>query len=151
MTVTLLLDMWLLIISHTSVKFDSHRSSENEFITHYIRTHHSVKFLSHSSCRSRNITFFIRHLITWSRAKSVKRLDGWCSLTINLYLFKVWQSQPSGKWRYIFFFWPRDFMWPGDHTIMELSWLWSLSLTQQCAKCGSHTSCASGNVIYSHL
>ena len=34
--VTLLLDMWLLIISHPSVNFDSHRSRENEFITFFI-------------------------------------------------------------------------------------------------------------------
>ena len=32
----LLLDMWLLIMSHLSVKFDSQRSPENEFITFFI-------------------------------------------------------------------------------------------------------------------
>ena len=77
--------MWLLIISHPSVKFDSHKSRENEFITFFvcyitlwdhvinrlrdivdnrasIITHHSVKFLSHSSHGNRNITFFISHV-----------------------------------------------------------------------------------------
>ena len=33
---TLLLDMCLLIISHPSVKFDSHRCRKNEFITFFI-------------------------------------------------------------------------------------------------------------------
>ena len=33
---TLLLDVSLLIINHPSVKFDSHRSCENEFITFFI-------------------------------------------------------------------------------------------------------------------
>ena len=36
MYVTLLLDMRLLSISHPSVKFDSHRSCENEFLTFFI-------------------------------------------------------------------------------------------------------------------
>ena len=35
--VTLLLGMWLLIISHPSVKFDSHKLRENEFIKFFIR------------------------------------------------------------------------------------------------------------------
>ena len=34
--VTLLLDMWLLIISHPSVKFDSHRSRENDVLSCFI-------------------------------------------------------------------------------------------------------------------
>ena len=34
--VTLLLDMWLLTISHSSIKSDSYRLSENEFITLFI-------------------------------------------------------------------------------------------------------------------
>ena len=34
--VTLLLDMWLLIIDHPSVKFDSQRSREKEFIAFLI-------------------------------------------------------------------------------------------------------------------
>ena len=34
--VTLLSDVWLLIISHPSARFDSHSSPENEFITFFI-------------------------------------------------------------------------------------------------------------------
>ena len=99
--------MWLLIISHPSVKFDSHRSRENEFITFFIcymtLCDHVInrlcdfvdnkpalepKFLSHSSRGSRNITFFISHVIIWWRAQSVKRLDGWWYFFTNLYLSK---------------------------------------------------------------
>ena len=118
--------MWLLIISHPSVKFDSHRSRENEFITFFICyinlwdhvinrlcdivdnsapiiTHHSVKFLSHSFYGNRNITFFISHVITWSRAQSVKRLDGWWSFIINLYLSKFGSHTLWGKGDISFF------------------------------------------------
>ena len=117
--------MWLLIISHPSVKFDSHRSRENEFITFFIcymtLCDHVInrlcdfvnkkpaynpplcQVLSHSSCGSRNITFFISHVITWSRAKIVKRLDGWCSFTIILYLFKFGSHSLQGSGDILFF------------------------------------------------
>ena len=119
--VTLFFDMWLLNISHPSVKFDSHMSRENEFktfficymtlcehqstgyVTLWIIGRHSVKFFSHRSSRSRNVTFFISLVITWSRAQSVKRLDGWWSFIINLYLFKFGSHSPEAN-RVILFF-----------------------------------------------
>ena len=82
------LHMWLLIISHPSVKFDSYRSRKNEYITFFVcymtLCDHVINRLwdfmdnkpplgpttnagsHHRSHRSWNVTFFISHVITWS-------------------------------------------------------------------------------------
>ena len=117
--------MWLLIISHPSVKFDNHRSCKKEFIAFLIcdmtlRNHvinrlydfvdnrpalepTALKFGSHRSRGSWNMTFFISHAITWPRAQSVKRLDGWWPFTINLYLAKFGSHRPWGSGDISFF------------------------------------------------
>ena len=122
---TLLLDMWLLIISHPSVEFDSHRSREKEFIAFLIcymtyvntwstyvtlwiryariRPHYSVKFGNHGSRRSWSITFFISRVVTWSCAQGVKRLDWWWPFTMNLYLAKFGSYRPRGSGDMLFF------------------------------------------------
>ena len=99
------LDMWLLIISHRSIKFDSDRSRESEFkafsICHVTLCDHVInrlcdlmdnkpvlKFGSHRSRGSWDITFLICYVIIWSRDQSVKRLNRWLPFTINLHLVK---------------------------------------------------------------
>ena len=131
--VTLLFDMWLLIISHPSVKFNSHKSREKEFIT-FLTSYmtlwdHVINRLCYVdnrpalepttlSCiqRSRgrwNITFLISHVITRSRAQSVKRLDGWWPFIKYLYLFKLGSHRSRGSGD-ILLFMLRDFMRPRD-------------------------------------
>ena len=110
--VALLLDMWLLIISHTSVKFYSDRSPESKFktffICHVTLCDHVINRLcglmdnksalgSHGSCRSRDITFFICHMITWSCDQSIKRLNGQWPFTINLHFLKFGSHGPRGS------------------------------------------------------
>ena len=114
--------MWLLVISHSSVNIDSHRSRENEFITIFIYymtlCNHVINRLcdfvdnnppleptnlSHSFRGSRNIPVFISQVITWSRGQSVKRLDGWWSFIINLYLSKVGSHSFRGRGDISFF------------------------------------------------
>ena len=41
--------------------------------------------------------FFISHMITWSRVQSVKRLNGWSSFIINLYLSKFGSHSLPGS------------------------------------------------------
>ena len=41
--------------------------------------------------------FFISHVITWSRAQSIKRLDGRWPFTINLYLVKFGNHRSRGS------------------------------------------------------
>ena len=108
--VTLLLGMWLLIISHPSVKFDSHRLRENEFIKFFIcymtlcdniinRLCYFVgdkpaleptTLSSFSAIVLAEVEIYVfyqsRDVITWSGAQNVKRLDGWWSFIINPYL-----------------------------------------------------------------
>ena len=124
---TLLLDMWFLIISHSSVKFDSHRSRENEFITFLICyttlcDHVINRFCDFVDNRSplepttlsslvaiglaevEIITFFISHVITWLRAQRVKRLDEWLPFTINLYFSKFGSHRSRGSEDISFFY-----------------------------------------------
>ena len=61
------------------------------------------KFGSHRSRGSRNITFFISHIITWSGAQSVRRLNWWWPFTINLYLAKFGSHRRRGSGDISFF------------------------------------------------
>ena len=47
--------------------------------------------------------FFISHMIIWSRAKSVKRLDRWWSFITNLYLPNFGSHSPRGSGDISFF------------------------------------------------
>ena len=59
--------------------------------------------LSHSFRGRRNIPVFISQVITWSRGQSVKRLDGWWSFIINLYLSKFGSHSLRGSGDISFF------------------------------------------------
>ena len=48
-------------------------------------------------------TFFISHVITWSDAQNVKRLDWWWPFTINVYLAKFGGHRPWGSGDISFF------------------------------------------------
>ena len=47
--------------------------------------------------------FFVSHVITWSRAQSLKRLHGWWSFIINLYLSKFGSHRSWGSGDILFF------------------------------------------------
>ena len=97
--------MWLLIISHSSVNFDSHRSRENEFTTIFICYMTLCDQVSNSLCDfvDNKPTFFYQardHLITWS-----KRQKTWWMMVLyhKSLRFQVWQSQPLGRWRFFIY------------------------------------------------
>ena len=105
------------------------------------------KFLSHSSRGSRNITFFISLVITWSRVQNVKRLNGWWSFIVNVYLSKFGSHSLRGS---------------GDISSFFICHVTSCGhvmagsrnfagLTHQSAEYGGHKSCGCGDMIYSHL
>ena len=122
---TLLLGMWLLIISHPNVKFDSHRSLRNEFITCCICYMTLCDHVINRLCdfvdkklalrpatlssflaivlAEVNITFFISHVITWSRVRGLKRLLGWWYFIINFYLSKFGSHSLRGSGDISFF------------------------------------------------
>ena len=116
--VALRLDIWLLIISHPSAKFDSDRSRESEFITFFIchvtLYDHVINrlcdlidnwpplepttlasFHSHRSRGSWDITFSICHVITWLRDQIIKRLNGWWPFTIKIHLVNFGRHRPG--------------------------------------------------------
>ena len=121
--VTLLLDMWLLIISHPSVKFDSHRSCKNEFATFFICYMTLCDHVINRLCdfvdnrpelepttlssllaiglTEYNVFYQPRdHLIMCSN----RQKTWWIVVLYYKSLpFQVWQSQSLGKWRYIVF------------------------------------------------
>ena len=122
--VTLWLDMWLLIISNPSIKFDSHRSREDEFVTFIcfmsLRDHVinrlcgfvDNRLVLEPTTRSTLVAIglaeveiyrFYQHVITWSGAQSAKRHNGWRSFTVNLYLVKFGSHRPRGSGDISFF------------------------------------------------
>ena len=138
--------MWLLIISNPSIKFDSHRSRENEFVTfisfmilcdHVINrlcgfvdnrpaleptTWSTLVAIGLAEVEFYRFSSACDQLITCSKRQKTQSM---AVLTINLYL--VWQSLTSWKWRYIVFYLSRD------------------------SKCGDHKFCGSGDMIYFNI
>ena len=146
--------MWLLIISHPFVKFDSHRSRKNEFITFFIfymaLCDHVINRLcdfvdNRPELEPTTLSSLLAiglaeykvfyqprdHLIMCSNLQKT----WWIVVLYYKSLpFQVWQSQSLGKWRYIVFYFAHDF-----------------SLTHQSAKWGDHKSNGSGDMSYFNL
>ena len=125
--VVLWLDMWLLIISHPSVKFDSDRSHENElkifFICHVTLCDHVINRLcdlmdNKSALEPTTLSSFVAiglaqveiqsffylsldHLITWSKHQKTQWMVAFYYKPPPC---QVWQSWASWKWRYIVFY-----------------------------------------------
>ena len=93
------MDIWLLTLSHTLVcRVTSYDDVTSDYVTWWIIahiiTHHCVQFASHRSHGSWDTKYFTCHVINCSRDQSIKRLNGWWSLTINTHLVHFGNHRP---------------------------------------------------------